>query len=411
MSLASRVTNGNDSTHQIAVKGWTSSKLSSNKDQGLESLLVFLEKKAGRPLLQHRRAGQTVLIITVNSHDKDRFYHLNGFTFAGATLVLEEARPPGNRSHNQNSIDGRYPHQSHNNHSSQPQSSPFSSQQPPRGPRAQQHHRQNDSATSEAENLIISIIRARYNAADKHLVLNALAADPLITGSELVNSPPDKVWKSIFAMCERSVWETPSKRRESVTSVSLRDDHITSVKEILNLSSVFPTIQNLDLAGNQIPSLEEMRFWKNQFRELEHLILTGNPVAADPNTLPTLLKWYPKLKMYNGEPVAQAAQVPTGPAATPFANPSPIPQQPEPTASHPEFPPGSTFGLPQEGKSMEQLQREQMGLQFSFETRLKMQWVENCLTANNWDYAAAIRNFQELRTANQIPPEAYITGV
>lgn len=440
MSFGNRQNGHNPSSStQIAVKGWTKSNLSNSKDQGVEALVAFLSKKASRPILSHTRAGHTVLLITVNTQDQDRFYHLNGFTFSGAALIIEEARPPrsqfnpSNQSHNNQNY-------SQNNSRGQPISNVNSSnsqlnirgqsqaQSVPRGPRGQfqdnsSSYKSANTTTTELENLITNVIRERYHAGDKHLILNGLVADPQITTSGLSSQDPVKVWRAIFTICEKSMWETANKRREAVQSVSLRDDNITSVKEILSLSNIFPTIKNLDLANNNLADLDSLRYWKNQFRDLEHIILTGNPVSNNPDTVHTLLSWYPRLKLYNNDPVRDQAgniivsqtqpQTSLPNNAVGGLNPDPTASQqpPPPTASHPEFPPGSSFGLPEPNKTAEVLQKEQMGLQFSFETKLKMQWVENCLSANAWDYNAAVANFIELRTQGQIPPEAYINGV
>lgn len=426
---------------QLAIKGWTTSKLASTKpDQGLESLLIFLEKKASRKILSSRLAGRTVLLITINEHDKDRFTHLNGFTFAGATLIVEDARPPRNQStlpqaqtqfsqpqpHNQTSF-SQSQNQSLESRLSHPTRNQFqngTSNHPPTGPRAQnrQNHitgnaresrQPNDPLKSEVESVIISVIHKRYHAGDRHLILNTLVADPELLNSGLSGQEPSKVYKAIFAICETKIWETPSKRKESVVSVSLRDNGIRSAQDIISLASVFPHLHNLDLSNNLLQDLGALKYWKNQFRDLEHLILTGNPVASLPDTLSTLLKWYPNLKLYNNEPVSAA----TSSQQQAFAGGAVQPAQIQPQVGteaaplHPELPPGSTFGLPLPDKPAEVLLREQMGLQFSFETKLKMQWVENCLSANNWDYAAAMANFTELRAQGQIPGDAYIEGV
>ncbi|KAI1626976.1 hypothetical protein EDD37DRAFT_621045 [Exophiala viscosa] len=435
---------------QLAIKGWTTSKLATSKDQGLESLLIFLEKKSGRKILSSRLAGRTVLLITINDNDKDRFTHLNGFTFAGANLIVEDARPPRNQS-GQPQAQNQFGLPQSQNHSRapQPHNQPFESRlsqpsrnqfqngtsNPPSGPRAQNRQnfvpgnvrdsrRPDDPLKSEVESVIISVIHKRYHAGDRHLILNTLVADPELLNSGLSGQAPAKVYKAIFAICETKVWETQTKRKESVLSVSLRDNGITSAQDIISLSSVFPHLQNLDLSNNQLPDLGALKYWKNQFRDLQHLILIGNPVASLPDTLSTLLKWYPNLRMYNNEPVSavmpNSQQAFAGGAVQPTVQPAQIqPQVPsqapqpgtEPARLHPEFPPGSTFGLPLPDKPADVLLREQMGLQFSFETKLKMQWVENCLSANNWDYAAAMANFTELRTQGQIPGDAYIEGV
>lgn len=411
---------------QLAIKGWTTSKLSTTKDQGLESLLGFLEKKSSRKIHAHRLAGRTVLLITINEHDKDRFYHLNGFTWAGATLVVEDARPPRNQQiqTQSQSLEGRISQPTRNGTQNGGSSRP-----PPSGPRGQQvqsaedarrmlhaeyasglkhynNYRKENGLVGEAEALIISVIRKRYHAGDKHLILNALVADPELLNSGLSQLEASKVYKAIFVICQTKVWETEAKRKEAVVSVSFRDNGITSVQDIISLSSVFPHIHNLDLANNNLQDLDALKFWKNQFRSLEHLILSGNPVALKPDTLPTLIKWYPNLKMYNNEPVVVAQS-----QSQPQPQPQPIGAMAAPAPLHPEIPPGSTFGVAQPDKPAEVLLREQMGLQFSFETRLKLQWVENCLSANNWDYALAMANFSDLKAKGQIPQDAFLEGV
>jgi TAP C-terminal domain len=80
------------------------------------------------------------------------------------------------------------------------------------------------------------------------------------------------------------------------------------------------------------------------------------------------------------------------------------------TTVHPEVPPGSGIGEPRPGKSEEQLLKEQKVLALSFETRLKLQWAEQCLSGNNWDMTAAISNLQRLVSTNQIPAEAFLDG-
>ncbi|KAK5197012.1 nuclear mRNA export, poly(A)+RNA binding protein [Exophiala xenobiotica] len=424
-------------TSQLAVKGWTTSKISTtSEDQGLEALLAFLGRKSSRQILSYKLAGRSVLLITVNEADKSRFTHLNGFSFAGANLVVEDARPPRNVPQSQpfqtqNQPFGarvsQPPRNQFQNGSSQPPSGPrgqFPPQtsQPPRGPgrnlpplsaNTRDTRRPNEPVTSGVENVLITLIHNRYNAADKHLILNTLNSDPELLNAGLL-SDPNKLYKAIFVLCENKIWETLPKRKEAVLSVSLRDNSMKSIYDTLPLANAFPHIQNLDLANNALEDLEALKFRKNQFSNLEHIILTGNPVAAKPDTLSTLLKLYPNLKFYNNEPVQNAAAVQQqqsfgGGAVQPIqAQPQ---AGPEPTRVHPEFPPGSTFGIATPEKPADVLLKEQMGLQFSFETKLKMQWVENCLTANNWDYQTAMANFAQLKAQGQIPADAYIEGV
>lgn len=450
-----RPTQHADGSTQLAIKGWTKSKIAAeSEDQGVGALLIFLSKKSSRNILSYWLAGRTVLIIEVNKADQDRFFHLEGFTFAGATLHVEEARNQSNRPQNQSQPQSQsqthsqtYP-RSQNSASfesrvSQPSRGNYqngTSRPPPTGPRGQgpqnrsaqvpivpasEPRRGPNAVTTEVENLIISVIHRRYRPAEKHLVLNALVTEPDLLNAGLDGVTPGKVYKAIFALCETKIWETQSKRDDSVSSVSLRDNGIKSVQDIISLASTFPRLQNLDLANNSLEDLGALKFWKNQFRDLEHLILTGNPIASKPDTLSTLLQWYPKLKLYNSEPVRGVAANPTQPFGTgvlqstqphptPTLTPFP-PQQPQagapPATVHPELPANSSFGAPLPDKPDNVLLREQMGLQFSFETKLKLQWVENCLSANSWDYATAMANFTQLKNQGQIPADAYLAGV
>ncbi|KAL6249026.1 nuclear mRNA export, poly(A)+RNA binding protein [Rhinocladiella similis] len=428
-------------TTQLAVKGWANSKLAAtSQDQGLDALLAFLERKSSRQILSNKLAGRAVLIITINEADKSRFTHLNGFSFSGSSLIVEEARPPRNaqpqitQSPQNTSFGSRSSRPSHpqfQNGFSQPPSGSrgqFQNQssQPPSGPRApgrnyqppntRDTRRTNGSVTSEVENVIISVIHKRYHAGDKHLILNLLGDEPDFINAGLV-SEPTKLYKAIFALCESKIWETLSKRKEAVLSVSLRDNSIQTIHDTLPLANAFPHIQNLDLANNALQDLEALRFRKGQFSTLQHIILSGNPVADKPDTLSTLLKLYPNLKFYNNEPIQTAAAIEMQPQQAAFGGGAVQPVQPqpqpgsEPTQAHPEFPPGSTFGLATPDKPADVLLKEQMGLQFSFETKLKMQWVENCLSANNWDYQTAMVNFAQLKAQGQIPADAYIAGV
>jgi len=379
-------TDHSSGTTTLAVKGWIDSKLSSNPDSGISALLSFLEKKADRKILSHRLAGRTVLLITIHANDSSRFFHLNGFTFAGAVLKVENSRPPRNQANG--------------------------AVQPPTGPRSQQNGTFQSSRplaktpTSEVEKVMIAVIHKRYNAAEKYLTLEALATDPDFVATGLSQESAEKVFKALFTICETKVFETPSKRREMVKSISLSSNSLTTVKDILSLSSAFPDLQNLDLSNNRFEDTGALRYWRNQFRNLEHLILSGNPVDLKPETKATILKWYPNLKFYNNEPVRNGPMLGFSTPTQPLA-----PQGSLPTSSHPEFPPGSTFGVPQPGKSEETLTKELMGLQFSFETKLKMQFVEQCLSANGWNWDAAVANFKAMQVAGSIPAEAYIPGV
>ncbi|KIX99044.1 uncharacterized protein Z520_05505 [Fonsecaea multimorphosa CBS 102226] len=430
--------NSSAATRDLAIKGWTNSKLASTPDQGVASLLVFLRKKSGdRQILSNKVVGRAnnVLIITVYENDKDRFYHLNNFQWAGSTLIVEDSKPPPNSI---NRFQQNQAHDRSQNHlpsaqQSQPPRSTFGQNgttphgrhQPPSGPRGggnahynqprnnprfgAQDNNRNDPLTNEVENTMISVLRKRYDPSLKLLSLNALGADEeLLQIPGILGSDPAKVFEAIFTICKTKIFETPSKRDESVQSITLSNNGFESVEQIMSLSRTFPRLRNLDLGHNKFASMDSLKFWKNQFRDLEHLILQGNPVNDLPETLSTLRQWYPNLKLFNNLPVADNQS--TAPNAQP-----PVPAQAVPVAAgrlpHPEIPADSLFGVPQADKPAEILEREKMGLQFSFETKLRLAAVEECLAANNWDYALAMKNFMDLKAQGAIPAEKFIPGV
>ncbi|KPI44929.1 mRNA export factor MEX67 [Cyphellophora attinorum] len=434
MSFASRITQPGHHQNQqqspsqtgtisLAVKGWASGpKFSQNPTEAQQIFHSWLGKKAGRPILSHRYVGNagTICIIEVNAHDRPRFDHLNGFTFSGGVIVVEDARPPKNQQQQNGSFNPPAgPRQS--------QSQPSTGARIPSGPRYANNTKtfgsaaggdtsmngqpatQAGSEKQQLEAILTNVVRKRYNAAEKYLTLESLAADPDIVSAGLTTSSASKVFTAIFTMCEKFVFETPAKRRDMVVSVSLSGNALGTVQDIIALPSTFPNLQNLDLSNNQLKDTKDFRFWRNNMRNLEHLIITGNPIDTNIAEKEKLIRWWRKLKMINGQPITRGSSLanamtlePSNTNGGPDRTASPAPpfafaNTSRPTQGHPEFPPDSNFGLPEPGKTAEQLQMEQMGLKFSFETRLNMKMTEQCLVANGWDYDKALRNLGEMR--------------
>lgn len=423
----------------LSVRGWTSSKASTNPDGGVNSLKIFLEKKSSRKINGTEVRGDS-LVIFVNSRDVHRFTHLNGYQWAGTTISVEDvssnplfnAAPPpysprGQPNNNfgsaQQNLQNNVQNNHSNNHSNNQPNNTFRGGRGGRGSNRGGHSndrraRNTDSMSMDntpptvasVENTLVSIIRKRYNAGAKFLTFEALAIDPDIQSVGLTSQPAAKVFAALFVCCEKQVFETQAKRQEMVESLSLSNNSLTTVKDVIAAASTFNSIKNLDLSNNQIADISELRYWRNRFRGLEHLILSGNPVDANPDTKVQMRRWYPKLKMYNNQPLEAAntlsAPVPTGQQFAPQPTQSPV--YPLPTEPHPEFPEGSTFGVAVPGKPQDQLVKEQMGLKFSYETRLKMSWVEQCLSANNFNYDAAIADLQRIMDAGNIPADAFL---
>lgn len=288
-----------------------------------------------------------------------------------------------------------------------------------------------DSNKLQLESILTNVIRKRYNSTEKYLTLESLASDEDIIAAGLTTSTASKVFTAIFTIAEKHVFETPAKRREMVVSVSLSNNALTTVGDVIALNSTFPNLKNLDLSNNQLVDAGSFKFWRNGMRNLEHLIITGNPIDSHPQDKDKIVRWWRNLKMLNGAPVTRganamaldapasasaggpgAAATGTGISIDRTASPAPAPfafaNQARPTQGHPEFEEGSMFGLPEPGKSEEMLLKEQMGLRFSFETRLNIKMTEMCLAANDFDYERAKANLVELVEAGSVPADAFL---
>lgn len=424
---------------ELAVKGWASgaSKFAQNPSEGHTAIVSWLGKKAGREILSHRFVGKNaaVLIIQIKADDRPRFDHLNGFTFSNNPITVEDSNtrnvqpngafnppsgPRGSQSHpipDQRIPSG--PRGSYGNNTRTFGSRDASMNGQPAPPSQQPA----DSNKAQLESILTNVVRKRYNAAEKYLTLESLAADPDIVSAGLTSSSASKVFTAVFTMCEKFVFETPAKRRDMVVSVSLSGNALTTVGDIIALNSTFPNLANLDLSNNQLKDAGDFKFWRNGMRSLEHIILTGNPIDTNPAEKEKLVRWWRKLKMMNNAPITRGpnamaldANNTTGSGgfgATPDRTNSPAPpfafaNTARPTQGHPEFPPDSMFGLPEPGKGEEQLQKEQMGLKFSFETRLNMNMTEQCLVANGWDYDKAVKNLGELVERGDVSADVFL---
>lgn len=446
-----------DTTTILSITNWTNSKASNNPDGGVSALEGWLSNKAKRPIQASQRQGD-VLQIQVLAKDKRSFLHCDGWRWAGVDVGITEGQldsaPPAARNQSVPSgprgggFSGNQRNGSLNSRITGGPSNTFNSQNrnqpkelfgdPPSGPRGggfQQNRPPKDHASnnpfgsqSQTRNqqpqdpavsaVLEQVIRQRYDPNAKLLDLSALAMDPLIQGADLQSASAEKVFQALFITLERSVFETREKRAEMIESVSFKNNSLNTVKEIIGAGTTFYSAKNLDLSDNNFKNITDLTWWKNRFPGLEQIILAGNPVDS-PETKEAVRKWYRKLKTYNLQPLdapfagtlqPQLAAVPPVPTSSPAPGAGPNGQLLD-TASHPEFPEGSTFGLPTPGKPGDLLMMEQMGLKFSYETGLKMNWVEQCLKANNFDYDKALADLNGAMQSGSIPAEAFISVV
>ncbi|CAK7207659.1 nuclear mRNA export, poly(A)+RNA binding protein [Sporothrix eucalyptigena] len=277
------------------IVGLQQSKAASNADRGERGLLDFIERKSanmgrGLKIIKSRLDSDFVLSVMVDQEDAEELLKLNNFVFAGAKLTVTED-PQG--------------------WSGQGSAKPKLSQE-----------------TMERKSQLQQVLATRYDAGAKLLNLSRLGEDPVLIGMGYLEDKDraEKTFKVLMAICDET-FPTADAKRDAVISVSLANNNIDWVGQVYDLAETFPGIKNLDLSGNQFKQLKSMNRWRGRFRNLETLLMMGNPVETeDPNYKAELMQWFPKLMNLSNIQVRTPEQVAAEEAARAAARPVPIPQ-------------------------------------------------------------------------------------
>ncbi|EFX03185.1 mRNA export factor mex67 [Grosmannia clavigera kw1407] len=277
------------------IVGLEQSKAASNADRGEKGMLEFLERKSsnmgrGVKIIKSRLDSDFVLHVMVSQEDAEELAKLNGFSFAGAKLIVSED-PQG------------WP--------SQTDAKPKLSQE-----------------SLERKSQLQQVLSNRYDPTTKLLNLSALGEDPVLIGMGYLSEKDraEKTFKVLMAICDET-FPTAEAKREAVLSVSLANNNIDYVGQVFDLAETFPELKHLDLSGNQFKFLKSLNRWRGRFRNLETLLMTGNPVEKeDPNMVAELLQWFPKLMNLSGIQVRTPEQIAAAEAAKAAERPTPIPQ-------------------------------------------------------------------------------------
>ncbi|OAX82373.1 hypothetical protein ACJ72_03274 [Emergomyces africanus] len=266
---------------QVSVRGWKRSKAASNPDGGIESLILFLERKTQPPnqgtaahsrfKISKSQVEGDALIVSVRPEQVAWVLRVNGHSFAGEPLTIEEYQG-SNATHTQ---------------------TPSPSQ-----------------ATLDTKARMTAFLEKRYSEPGKLLDLSQLGSDPdlLAMGMFDTTATESKFFPALMKICELT-FNSPAKRRDLVQSVTLAQNKLPNVSSVTTLSQTFPHLKNLDLSNNQFKDIQGLLAWRWKFRELDFLDLTGNPISAEPNFKETMLKWYPKLRTLNNVPVRTAEEI------------------------------------------------------------------------------------------------------
>jgi nuclear RNA export factor len=137
-----------------------------------------------------------------------------------------------------------------------------------------------------------------------------LKQDPDLQQLGLFNTPAteSKFFPAVMTICDE-IWDTPAKKIEFVESVSVSNNHLRSVLDITKLAATFPSLKNLDLSNNLIADFEGLKFWRWKFRDLEHLVISNNPIESVLDFKNTIMRWYPRLLRLNGAEVRNRTDV------------------------------------------------------------------------------------------------------
>ncbi|RKF65355.1 mRNA export factor mex67 [Golovinomyces cichoracearum] len=256
----------------LEVVGLGTSKASSDPDGGLESLIGFLERKAGGldsrlnkavKIKKSSRVGDSVF-ITASKQDVAQILKLDKFQFAGVALSIKPCDPVLKCLGNEN-----------------------------------------EGISAEARNLkeeLREFLATRYNVELKLLDLSRLGTDPKLQGMGLFKEgvkTAGKLFPAIMAICD-GLFKTRKDKQDAITSIALTDNSLSTINHISSLSQTFPDIKNLDLSRNDISDLKAIDAWRWKFRSLEILLLKNNPIESQILNLKTeLMKRYPRLHTLN----------------------------------------------------------------------------------------------------------------
>ncbi|KAK4148512.1 hypothetical protein C8A00DRAFT_19671 [Chaetomidium leptoderma] len=254
----------------LKIHGLKESKAASNPDGGLRSLLGFLERKSSkeRPITLGRGTIQGDHVwLKVNQADAPHLLRLNGFTYAGAVLAIEETNGP----------------------------MPGQGNQPTDGA---------DTKPSDTKDKLMAVLASRYNPEQKLLDLSALGADPILTTMGAFESKPlaEKSFKALMRITATH-YDNAAEKDAAIQAVTLANNDIQDVVEVFTMAQTLPRLLRLDLSGNKLDDFSKLSKWRHEFRRLEELHVVGNPVTNLPTYPTQVIEWFPSLQILDGRRV------------------------------------------------------------------------------------------------------------
>lgn len=178
---------------------------------------------------------------------------------------------------------------------------------------------------AETKEQLRQFLERRYDGPTRVLDLSALGDDATLVSMGLFerSDTPEKAFKALVIISDQQ-FTTPKEKAEAIQGVSLARNGLTTVAPVFDLAETFPDLKMLDLSYNKIDNMRQLTRWRQRFRSLENLVLTGNPIeTTEPNYKVELMQWYPNLQFLDGQQVRTAEEIAATEAKT---RPRPIPQ-------------------------------------------------------------------------------------
>jgi nuclear RNA export factor len=165
----------------------------------------------------------------------------------------------------------------------------------------------------------------RYNVDTRILDLSSLGQDEILVSMGLFKgkSTAEKAFKALVFISDQQ-FETPKAKAEAIQGVSLAGNTLSTIAPVYDLAITFPELKMLDLSNNSIENMRQLGRWRGQFKRLENLVLSGNPIETnEPNYKIDVMQWFPNLQILNGLQIRTAEEIATREARS---RPTPIPQ-------------------------------------------------------------------------------------
>ncbi len=199
--------------------------------------------------------------LKVNPDDAPDLLRLNGYTYAGATLTIEETKDP---------IPGSAP-----------------------------AARESSDSTKDK---LLAVLGSRYNPQQKLLDLSALGADPTLLAMGAFASKPlaEKSFKALMHLTSETYANSNNKIEATIQAVSLANNDILDVSEVFALAPTLPRLRRLDLSSNQLQDFSKLSKWRHELRRLEELHLVGNPLTNLPTYPNQVVEAFPYLQILDG---------------------------------------------------------------------------------------------------------------